>query len=240
MSKAVFEVLNKNTFNFLALIDPDVKNDDILDKLLDLINKHNFAAVLVGGSSIEDDKYNDRLKKIKNSLNKPIILFPGSSNQISKYADAILFTSLLSGRNPKYLIDEQVKGVKLIKEYNLEVIPVGYLLLGSSKKTSVEKKSQTSPLDPSDYQNVFHHCLAAQYFGMKFIYLENGSGSNSIVDSKLINYLSSRLDIPIIVGGGIKKHSQIDEIKSSGANFVVISTILEKNPNSIFITKLLG
>lgn len=239
MSKTVFEVLNKNTFNFLALIDPDVKNDDILDKLLDLINKHNFAAVLVGGSSIEDDKYNDRLKKIKNTLNKPIILFPGSSNQISKYADAILFTSLLSGRNPKYLIEEQVKGVDLIRKYKLEVIPTGYLILSTKTKTAVEKISETIPLDSSDYNKVLNHCLAAQYFGMKYIFLENGSGADSCINPKLIKYLSDNIDIPIIVGGGITKASQIQEIKYAGANFIVIGTALEKNPNSNFISKLL-
>ena len=239
MDNSVLEILNKDNFGFLALIDPDVKNDKILIQLLESINDSKISAILVGGSSIADDKYDQRLKIIKEKSDKPIILFPGSSNQISKYADAIFFTSLLSGRNPKYLIDEQVKGVKLIKQYNLEVIPVGYILLETSKKTSVEKISETKPLDPSDYDSVLDHCLAAQYFGMKFIYLENGSGANDIVDSKLINYLSSNLDIPVIVGGGIKSYSQIDKIKSSGANFIVISTILEENPDSAFISELL-
>ena len=239
MNNSLLEILNKDKFGFLALIDPDAKNDKILDKLIESINGSKFSAILVGGSSIEDSKYEQRLKKIKEKSTKPVILFPGSSKQISKYADAILFTSLLSGRNPKYLIDEQVKGVKLIKEYNLEVIPTGYLLLESSSKTSVEKVSKTNPLDPLDYENVLHHCLAAQYFGMKFIYLENGSGADDMIDSKLINYLSSNLDIPIIVGGGIKSSSQIGKMKSSGANFVVISTILEKKPDSTFISTLL-
>jgi len=239
MNNSLLKLLDKDNFGFLALIDPDTKNDAILNQLIESINNSKFSAILVGGSSIEDDKYDQRLKQIKKNSNKPIILFPGSSKQISKHADAILFTSLLSGRNPKYLIDEQVKGVKLIKKYNLEVIPTGYLLLGTSEKTSVEKVSQTKPLNSSDYDNVLHHCLAAQYFCMKFIYLENGSGANAVLDFKLINYLSDNLEIPIIVGGGIKEYSQINKIKSSGANFVVISTILEDNPNSVFISKLL-
>ena len=239
MNDSLSKILYKNNFGFLALIDPDAKNDDILIKLINSINASDFSAILVGGSSIEDDKYDERLEIIKTNSKKPIIIFPGSSKQVSKYADAILFISLLSGRNPKYLIDEQVKSAQLIKKYNLEVIPTGYLLLGSSKKASVEKVSETNPLNPLDYRNVLNHCLAAQYFGMKFIYLENGSGADDMVDSKLINYLSSNLDISIIVGGGIKSSSQIDKIKSSGANFVVISTIIEQNPNSAFISKLL-
>ena len=240
MSDSLSEILYKNNFGFLALIDPDTKNDNILIKLINSINDSEFSAILVGGSSIEDDKYEDRLEIIKTNSKKPIILFPGSSKQVSKYADAILFISLLSGRNPKYLIDEQVKSVQLIKEYNLEVIPTGYLLLESSKKTSVEKISETNPLDPFNYENILNHCLAAQYFGMKFIYLENGSGANNVINSQLINYLSDNLEIPIIVGGGITKKSQIDSIKSSGAAFVVISTILEENPDSKFISQLLS
>ena len=239
MSNSLLKILNKDNFGFLALIDPDAKNDVILNQLIESINNSKFSAILVGGSSIEDDKYEQRLQQIKKSSNKPIILFPGSSKQISKNADAILFTSLLSGRNPKYLIEEQVKGVKLIKEYNLEVIPTGYLLLGTSEKTSVEKVSQTRPLDPLDYENVLHHCLAAQYFGMQFIYLENGSGSEVSVDSKLIKYLKSNLDIPIIVGGGIKKTSQIQELKSAGADLIVIGTALEEKPVFGCISKLL-
>ncbi|MDC0145282.1 geranylgeranylglyceryl/heptaprenylglyceryl phosphate synthase [bacterium] len=239
MSNSLLKILNKDNFGFLALIDPDAKNDVILNQLIESINNSKFSAILVGGSSIEDDRYEQRLQQIKKSSNKPIILFPGSSKQISKNADAILFTSLLSGRNPKYLIEEQVKGAKLIKEYNLEVIPTGYLLLGSSKKTSVEKVSQTKPLDPLDYENVLHHCLAAQYFGMQFIYLENGSGSEVSIDFKLIKYLKSNLDIPIIVGGGIKKTSQIKEIKSAGADLIVIGTALEEKPISDCISKLL-
>lgn len=239
MSNSLLKILDKDNFGFLALIDPDTKNDVILNQLIESINNSKFSAILVGGSSIEDDKYEQRLQQIKKSSNKPIILFPGSSKQISKNADAILFTSLLSGRNPKYLIEEQVKGVKLIKEYNLEVIPTGYLLLGTSEKTSVEKVSQTEPLDPSDYENVLHHCLAAQYFGMQFIYLENGSGSELSIDFELIKYLKSNLDIPIIVGGGIKKTSQIQEIKSAGADLIVIGTALEENPVSDCISKLL-
>ena len=106
MSNYLSEILKKDNFGFLALIDPDVKNDNILNQLIESINNSKFSAILVGGSSIEDDRYEQRLKKIKKNSTKPVILFPGSSQQISKYADAILFTSLLSGRNPKYLIDD--------------------------------------------------------------------------------------------------------------------------------------
>lgn len=231
---------DKQNFGFFALIDPDLKNDIILEKIIKCINDNSFSGVLVGGSSIRDQKYNDRVKEIKQKSNKPIILFPGSSNQISKYADAILFTSLLSGRNPKYLIDEQVKGAKLIKEYNLPVIPTGYLLLDSGTKTSVQKVSDTKPLDVTNYENILYHALAAQYFGMDCVYLENGSGAKTPIDYKLLEYLSKNIEIPIIVGGGIKTKYHVKQIKNSGANFIVIGTLLEENPDSEFISTLLS
>ena len=234
------KTLQNQDFGFLALIDPDLKNDNILDQIIECVNRNNFSAVLVGGSLISDEKYSQRLEQIKNKSNKPIILFPGSSNQIGRHADAILFTSLLSGRNPKYLIDEQVKGAKLIKEYDLSVIPTGYILLDSGSKTAVETISDTIPLDSSDYENVLYHSLAAQYFGMDFVYLENGSGADNSIDCKLIEYVSKNIDIPIIVGGGIKTKEEMQAIKNSGAKFVVLGTLLEQNPDSKFISTLLS
>jgi len=240
MNNPFIDNLCKNDdFGFFALIDPDFKNDQILDQIISAINNNNFSAVLVGGSTISDNNYSNRMQKIKKNINKPVILFPGSSKQITQFADAILFTSLLSGRNPKYLIDEQVKGVELIKKYNLNVIPTGYLLLGTNSQTSVEKASQTIPLDPSDFENVLHHALAAQYFGMNFVYLENGSGANQSINCELIKFLSSNISIPIIVGGGIRYNNEIRQIKKAGARFVVVSTILEENPESSYIEKLL-
>ncbi len=237
-SSSIQKKIKNQDFGFLALIDPDLKNDNILDQIIDCVNDSKFSAILVGGSRKVDQRFNDRIKKIKESSNKPIILFPGSSEQISEYADAILFTSLLSGRNPKYLIDEQVKGVKLIKKYNLEIIPTGYILLDSGSSTAVEKFSDTTPLDPLDHENVLCHCLAAQYFGMSFVYLENGSGAKKPIDSNLIEYISKNIDIPVIVGGGIQTREDIESIKNAGARFVVIGTLLETNPNPKFISAL--
>ena len=222
------KLLDENNFGILALIDPDHKNDDKLSKILDLVNNNNFLALLVGGSSIQDNIFEKRLSFLKNNTEKPIILFPGSSNQISACADAILFTSLLSGRNPKYLISEQLKGVESIRKFNLDVIPTGYLLIGSNNVTAVETVSQTTPLDPIDFNNILNHALVAQYFGMRYIYLENGSGAKDSIDPKLISYLKKNINISIIVGGGITNNKQIQNLKKAGASFVVIGTLLEK------------
>tara|TARA_B100002051_G_scaffold104669_1_gene99959 strand:+ start:17884 stop:18606 length:723 start_codon:yes stop_codon:yes gene_type:complete len=238
MINKTLDYLESISFGCLALIDPDKKNDEILLELVKSIDKSNFSAILVGGSSIDDNSFNFRLQIIKKHTSKPIILFPGNSNQISKYADGILFTSLLSGRNPKYLIDEQVKGVKLINEYNLDVISTGYILLSTTKPTAVETVSKTKPLDSSDFEHILYHCLAAEYFGMKYVYLENGSGALNPIDSNLVSFLSDKLNVPIIVGGGVKTKQTINEYKEAGAKFVVLGSILEKEPNSLFISAI--
>ena len=238
MINKTLDYLESISFGCLALIDPDKKNDEILLELVKSIDKSNFSAILVGGSSIDDNSFNFRLQIIKKHTSKPIILFPGNSTQISKYADGILFTSLLSGRNPKYLIDEQVKGVKLINEYNLDVISTGYILLSTTKPTAVETVSKTKPLDSSDFEHILYHCLAAEYFGMKYVYLENGSGALNPIDSNLVSFLSDKLNVPIIVGGGVKTKQTINEYKEAGAKFVVLGSILEKEPNSLFISAI--
>lgn len=238
MINKTLEYLESISFGCLALIDPDKKNDEILFELVKSIDRSNFSAILVGGSTINDNSFDLRLQTIKNNTSKPIILFPGSSNQVSKYADGILFTSLLSGRNPKYLIDEQVKGVKLINDYNLDVVSTGYILLSTEKPTAVETVSGTKPLDSNDFERILYHCLAAEYFGMKYVYLENGSGASSPIDYNLVSFLSTKLNVPIIVGGGIKTKKDVSEYKNAGAKFVVLGSILEKEPNSLFISSI--
>jgi len=212
----------------LALIDPDLKNDNNLDRIVENINKSEFDAILVGGSSIEDDKFEDRIKFIKTSTDLSVIIFPGGSAQISASADAILFTSLISGRNPKFLIEEQVKSSLKIHKASLEVIPTGYILLETDKKSSVEIVSDTKPLPMNDIDSILSHALAAQYLGKKLLFLEAGSNSNYPADDAIIKEISSILDIPIIVGGGIKNKEDAKKISQSGASYIVIGSLLEE------------
>ena len=135
----------------IALLDPDKKNDKKISKMLELINKADFDVIFVGGSKISDNEFNSRIKKIKDNTKLPVIIFPGSSNQISRHADGILYISLISGRNPEYLIGEHVKSAALINKYSLEVMPTGYLLIDGGMMTSVEKVSKTLPLPMSDF-----------------------------------------------------------------------------------------
>lgn len=211
----------------LALIDPDLKNDKNLKQILDNINRSEFDAILVGGSSIEDDKFEDRIKYIKSSTDLPLILFPGDSKQLSDSADAILFTSLISGRNPKFLIEEQVKSSLKIYNSCLEVIPTGYMLLETDKKSAVEIISKTKPIPMRDIDSILSHALAAQYLGKKMLFLETGSNSNYPVDIEVIKKINSTIDIPIIVGGGVKNKEDAKKIANSGASYIVIGSLIE-------------
>lgn len=221
-----------------ALIDPDLKNDNKLQRMLDNINKSEFDAILVGGSLIKDNKFEERVKFIKSSTNLPVIIFPGDSAQVSDSADAILFTSLISGRNPKFLIEEQVKSSLKIYNSSLETIPTGYILLETDKKSSVEIASNTKPLSMKDIDSILSHALAAQYLGKKLLFLEAGSNSNYPADVKIIKKISSILEIPIIVGGGIKNKEDAKMIAQNGASYIVIGSLVEKSRNYLELLEI--
>ena len=219
---------NSKGTQILALIDPDVKNDNIFPQIIDTVNKSNFDGLLVGGSRIVDDNFNKRLLFIKENTDLPIILFPGDSSQISDNAEAILFLSLLSGRNPKYLIEEQVISARRINNLNIEVIPTGYLLLKTEKKSAVELISNTTPLDMNNTNNVIDHCLAAQYMGNKLLFLECGSNSDSSVELSLLKQIKNKITIPLMVGGGIKNKEMALNLAEAGASYLVIGSLIEQ------------
>ena len=147
----------------MALIDPDSKNDQRLDRIMGIILESDFDAVLVGGSTILDDDFKQRIQKIRNLLDLPIILFPGSSLQLSPNADAVLYLSLLSGRNPQYLIGEHVQSAPIIQNYGLETIPTGYILLDGGKPSSVQIMSNTNPIPMEKTEIIISHALAGEY-----------------------------------------------------------------------------
>ena len=211
----------------IALIDPDKKNDKSLSKQLEYINNNNFIATFCGGSIIMDSKYSSRVEYIKSNINIPLIGFPSSTYQIDSNFDAILFMSLISGRNPQYLIGEQVLSAPIIKDLSLETISIGYILLNNGKKTTVELISGTDGLPVDNYNVVISHALAAQYLGHKMIYLDCGSNADAIIDLRLLSKINDSVDIPIIVGGGVKNDKDIELLASNGASFIVTGSMIE-------------
>ena len=215
---------------FLVLIDPEKekwKKEEIkrISKQAD--------AILVGGSTADPEEFTRFVKNVKENSEVPVIIFPGSSVQVSRYADAIFFTSLVSGRNPDYLIGEQVKAVPLIKKFNIETIPVGYILVESGSPTSVLYTSNTFPIPRDKYNIARDTALASEYLGMKFVYFDAGSGAKLSVPSDLIKEVKNYISIPIIVGGGIRTPEEAEEKVKAGASFVVIGSKIEEDPECI-------
>ena len=214
----------------IALLDPDKKNDSDLLNMLQLVNDSDFDVVFVGGSLISDNDFESRIKAITENTDLPVIIFPGSSNQISKHADGVLFLSLISGRNPQYLIDEHVKSAPVIRNLGLEVIPTAYILLDGGVRSSVEVISNTSPIPMNKKDIILAHALAGEYLGNKLIFLEAGSGAKQHAACEIISFLSSQLITPIVVGGGVNTPDAAQKLVSSGAGYIVTGTQVEKIP----------
>ena len=164
---------------------------------------------------------------IKRSTSLPIILFPGSYKQITPDVDCILFLNLISGRNPQYLIEEQVKAAPIIHSLNIPSIPTSYILLDGGSVSAVEAVSSTTPLSQDDYEFVLAHIPAGEYMGNKLTYLECGSNAKVSIDPNLINYVKESMNSPLIIGGGIKYCAAIDKLVSAGADYIVLSSLIE-------------
>ena len=210
-----------------VLIDPDKFNLNEVENFLSNIHKTIATHIFVGGSTVKALTTQQLVAKLKSHTNLPIVLFPGDVSQVCKNADAILYLSLISGRNPEFLINQHVKSVSYIEESNLEVIPTGYILVESGKKTTVQKVTQTETL--SNTESITKTAKAGQYLGMQLIYLEAGSGAEYPVSENIISQTKQRLQIPLIVGGGIRSKKAMTNAYNAGADLIVIGTAFENN-----------
>jgi len=213
------------------LIDPDKVELQEIEVLAEKINKSPATHIFVGGSSVENAIVDDLILFFKKNTSLPIIIFPGNPSQISGEADGILFLSLISGRNPDYLIEHQVNAVPILRETRLEIIPTGYILIESGSETAVARVSRTKPLDRYNPDYILQTAQAGALLGKKLIYLEAGSGALESVPENIIALVSKNLSIPLIVGGGIKEIREIQLAHQAGADIVVIGTAFEENPD---------
>lgn len=227
---AQIQEASKNGKKLLAiLLDPDKTDIDEIPNLLERIKKLDTDFIFVGGSSIADGLTDLFVEKIKTITKIPIVLFPGDFSQVTDKADALLFLSLLSGRNPEYLIEQQIKAVPYLKNSNLEIIPTGYILIDGGTHSSVLKVSKTTPISQENIELAVATAVAGMYKGKQLIYLEAGSGAQIPVNEKLISEVKKQLSIPLIVGGGIKTKQQLKNAYNNGADLVVIGTAFENN-----------
>ncbi len=212
---------------FALLIDPDKYTVNALIATIYAADESGADMILVGGSLV-NDRIDSTIELIKKNTNIPVVLFPGSLMQLSNKADSLLLLSLISGRNPDYLIGNHVLAAPYLKKSGIEIIPTAYILVGSGN-SSVEYISNTKPIPEDKTDIVVATAIAGELMGNKITYLESGSGAKHPVSFEVINEVKRNTSIPLIVGGGIKTVSQINEITKAGADIVVVGNAIEDN-----------
>ena len=224
---------------FALLIDPEKASDEWLRQIMStvdgqqsIVNSQLF--IFVGGSQLRESAF-DIVKKIKSLTSIPVVMFPGDTSQFANNVDALLFLSLASGRNAKYLIEQHIKAAPFIKRANIETIPTGYILVDGKKDTAVARVSHTEPYPIEDIDLIANTALACQLLGHKMVYLEAGSGANRPVPQNIIKATRATISIPLIVGGGIKTPQQMLSAFDSGADLVVVGNHLESHPEDLLV-----
>lgn len=211
----------------ITLIDPEKVTVSDVSRLAKKVEKYKTAAIMVGGSTCDLTAHLDTVvKTIKHTVRVPVILFPNNVTGISKYADAIWFMSLLNSVDPYFLVGAQVLGAPMVKKYGLEALPLGYIIVGEGGTAGVVGRAVPIPYSKPELAAV--HALAAQYFGMRFVYLEAGSGASQPVPPAMIKTVKRTIDIPLIVGGGIRSSEQAKTVVTSGADIVVTGNVIEE------------
>ena len=229
--KDILKAKSENTKLLAILLDPDKVDLNTVEILIEKINQSPATHIFVGGSIVENNILSELIQKIKQDCQLPVVLFPGNPSQISDQADAILFLSLISGRNPDYLIEHQVKAAPILKQTQLEIISTGYILIESGTETAVERVSKTRPLDRNNPELALATAQAGEMLGNKLVYLEAGSGAKQAVPLKMIKMVSQNIEIPLLVGGGIVDLQGIQNAYDSGADLVIIGTAFENDMN---------
>ncbi len=225
----ILKSINKGNKLLAVLIDPDKFDISNVSDFIKKVNSSIATHIFVGGSEVEEMITEALVLEIKKHTKLPIVLFPGDVTQITKKADALLFLSLISGRNSEYLIGKHVEAISKLRNSKLEVIPTGYILIENGKETSVQKVTGTRPLKRENIQLILDTAKAGDLLGMKLLYLEAGSGATHPITSEIISAVKQDIKIPLIVGGGIRTKQQLQEAYNSGADLVVIGTAFEEN-----------
>jgi phosphoglycerol geranylgeranyltransferase len=217
--------------SFAVLLDPDKLDEESCIKLVNLGIESKIDYFFVGGSLLTNYNLSSLVKIIKENSQIPVILFPGSYLQIDDSADAILLLSLISGRNPDYLIGQHVTAAPILRKSKLEILPTGYMLIDCGKQTTVSYISNTTPI-PHDKPSVaVCTAMAGEMLGLKLLYIDGGSGAQMPVSLKMIAEVRKSVEIPIIVGGGINTPKKALDALSAGADLIVIGNGIEKDAN---------
>ncbi len=228
--KSFLKSVAENEKQLAILIDPEKFNIASTKSFLNKIPK-TTTHLFVGGSTVANGETEEAVKALKAESKLPIFLFPGDHSHITPLADVLLFLTLLSGRNAEYLIGQQIKSISKLKNSALEIISTGYILIDGGNNSSVSKVTNTEPISQENIEMIVNTALAGQFMGAKLIYLEAGSGAKFPIKAEIISEVKKAINIPLIVGGGIKTEAQKQSAYNSGADMVVMGTAFENFKN---------
>jgi phosphoglycerol geranylgeranyltransferase len=228
VEKSLLEQIESEGSIHMTLIDPEKVTPPQASRIASKAYSSGTSAIMIGGSTFVSVTHLDSVvKMIKRTVDIPAILFPNNVTGISRYADAIWFMSLLNSVDPYFLIGAQILGAPLVKKYNLEPIPMGYIIVGEGGTAGVVGRAVAVPYGKPEL--AVAHALAGQYLGMHFIYLEAGSGAKDPVPQEMIRMVRHCIDVPLIVGGGIRARGQALSAASAGASIIVTGNVVENN-----------
>jgi phosphoglycerol geranylgeranyltransferase len=216
--------------SFAVLIDPDKVDNDKTDQLLQLASEAQVDYFFVGGSLVISSHLDDCIRQIKAHSPIPVILFPGSPSQVSKYADALLYLSLISGRNPELLIGQHVISAPFVKSSGLEILPTGYMVVDGGAPTTVSYISNATPIPADKNEIAMCTAMAGEMLGMKLIYMDAGSGAKRAITEAMIEKVARHIEIPLIIGGGITEPEKAYRNCKAGADVIVVGNAIEKDP----------
>jgi len=237
MKQSIYESLllkkQKGQKSFAVLIDPDKVDTQKIDKLTELAIDAKVDYLFVGGSLVISNHLDEVVQQIKKNCSIPVILFPGTPSQVSKYADGLLYLSLISGRNPELLIGQHVISAPFVKQSGLEIISTGYMVIDGGAPTTVSYISNATPIPADKNEIAMCTAMAAEMLGMKLIYMDAGSGAKRAITEDMIAMVAKCIEIPLVIGGGIKDPEKAYLNCKAGADLIVVGNAIEKDESLI-------
>ena len=224
----------KNQKQLAVLIDPDKGNKEHLAKIVTIANETKVDLFFIGGSLMVGDEMEETIRTIKSLSNIPVVLFPGSPSQVCSLADGILLLSLISGRNADLLIGQQIIAAPTIKKSKLEVLPTGYLLIDGGRPTTASYISGTQPIPANKPEIAAVTAMTGEMMGLKIMYADAGSGADNPISNKTISAIKKATNCPLIIGGGMKSATDVENAFKAGADIAVIGNAFENNPDLLF------
>lgn len=216
--------------SFAVLIDPDKVDSKIINSLIPLCVDAQVDYLLVGGSLVISNHLDEVVVQIKNQCDIPVILFPGAPTQVSSYADALLYLSVISGRNPDLLIGQHVISAPTVKKSGLEIMSTGYMVIDGGAPTTVSYISNTLPIPSNKAEIAMCTAMAGEMLGMKLIYMDAGSGAEKAIPEAVITQVAKAIEVPLIIGGGITSPEKAYRNCKAGADLIVVGNAIEKDP----------